>query len=52
MLPELLGKLIWKSGKMAIRYVVVPVAITAALAVGLREVTRRLPEPTSGAMAA
>ncbi len=49
MLPELLGKLLWGTGKLAVKYVVVPVAITAAAAYALKEVVRRLDEkPLNG----
>lgn len=44
MLPELLGRVVWGTGKMAVKYVVVPIAVTAALAYVLRNVADRLDE--------
>ena len=44
MLPEMLGRLIWGTGKVAVKYVVVPIAITAAAAYVLKEIAGRLEE--------
>ena len=48
MVPELFGRLLWASGKLAMKYVVVPVAVTAATAFvlgGLVERVRRQKAP-------
>ena len=39
---RLLGKLVWFSGKMVVKYVVVPIAITAATAVVLEKLAERM----------
>jgi hypothetical protein len=39
---RLLGKLVWFSGKMAVKYVLVPIAITAATAVVLEKLAERM----------
>ncbi len=44
MLPEVIGRLVWVSGKLVMKYVVIPVAVTAATAFvlgGLVERVRR-----------
>jgi len=44
MVPELLGRLAWNASRMAMKYVVIPVAVTAATAFvlgGLVERVRR-----------
>lgn len=42
MLFRLLGKTVWFAGKMAVKYVVIPIAITAATAVVLEKLADRL----------
>ena len=44
---RLLGKLVWFSGKMVVKYVVVPIAITAATAVVLEKLSERLDGPSA-----
>lgn len=54
MLFRLLGKTVWFVGKMAVKHVVVPIAITAATAVVLGKLAERLDEaggPANGAVA-
>ncbi|MES2155816.1 MAG: hypothetical protein V4510_11830 [bacterium] len=48
MVPEMLGRLAWGAGKLAMKYVVIPIAVTAATAFvlgGLVERVRRQKEP-------
>lgn len=49
---RLLGKMVWFTGKMAVKYVVVPIAITAATAVVLEKLADRLEEKPNGASTA
>jgi predicted PurR-regulated permease PerM len=42
MLFRLLGKTVWFSGKMVVKHVLVPIAITAATAVVLEKLVERL----------
>ena len=46
MVFRLLGKLVWFSGKMAVKYVIIPIAITAATAVILEKLADRLEDKT------
>ncbi len=48
---RLLGKAVWFSGKMAVKYVIVPIAITAATAIVLEKLADRLEDKPDGAMA-
>lgn len=52
MLFRLLGKTVWFAGKMAVKYVVVPIAITAATAVVLEKLSDRLDKEPNGSAAA
>ena len=49
---RLLGKAVWFTGKMAVKYVVVPIAITAATAVVLEKLADRLEDKPDEAAAA
>lgn len=51
MLFRLLGKTVWFAGKMAVKYVVVPIAITAATAVVLEKLSERLDKEPNGSAA-
>lgn len=44
MFYKLLGRLVWFTGKVAVKYVVVPIAVTAATAVVLEKLADRLDE--------
>ena len=48
MLFRLLGKTVWFAGKMAVKYVLVPIAITAATAVVLEKLSERLDNTPNG----
>jgi hypothetical protein len=48
MLFRLLGKTVWFAGKMAVKYVLVPIAITAATAVVLEKLSDRLDNAPNG----
>lgn len=48
---RLLGRLVWFSGKMVVKYVVVPIAITAATAVVLEKLADRLDDGDGAAAA-
>lgn len=48
MLFRLLGKTVWFTGKMAVKYVLVPIAITAATAVVLEKLSERLDKTPNG----
>lgn len=48
MLFRLLGKTVWFAGKMAVKYVLVPIAITAATAVVLEKLSDRLDNTPNG----
>ena len=52
MLFRLLGKTVWFAGKMAVKYVVVPIAITAATAVVLEKMAERLDKSEADGAAA
>ena len=45
---RLLGKTVWFTGKMAVKYVLVPIAITAATAVILEKLSERLDNAPNG----
>ena len=51
MLFRLLGKTVWFSGKMVVKYVLVPIAITAATAVVLEKLSERLDNSPNGTVA-
>ena len=48
MLFRLLGKTVWFAGKMAVKYVVVPIAITAATAIVLEKLAERMDGAAEG----
>lgn len=49
MLFALLGKTVWFTGKMVVKHVLVPIAITAATAIVLEKLAERLgPETPNG----
>ena len=45
---RLLGKTVWFTGKMAVKYVLVPIAITAVTAVVLEKLSERLDNAPNG----
>ena len=51
MLFRLLGKTVWFSGKMVVKHVLVPIAITAATAVVLEKLVERLDKTPNGTAA-
>lgn len=50
MLFRLLGKTVWFSGKMVVKHVLVPIAITAATAVVLEKLVERLDKEPNGSV--
>lgn len=51
MLARLTGKLLWGTAKFTVKHVVVPIAITAATAIVLDEISKRLREGGHGGKA-
>ncbi|MEK6976506.1 MAG: hypothetical protein AABY18_09215 [Candidatus Thermoplasmatota archaeon] len=45
---RLLGKTVWFAGKMTVKYVVIPIAITAVTAAVLEKLTERLDKSPNG----